>query len=293
VSILADVRPTQVQNHAPWQLDRIDQNSPPLDGAYHFARTGAGVDLYIIDTGIRTTHGDFGGRTRALDLVDPGGSGADCHGHGTHVASLAAGQWSGVAREASIVSVRAVRCDGYGDVALLVSALDTVAKLVIAGKRRAVLNMSIGAAPDQAINAGVAALVRDADVVVIAAAGNEATNACGTRSPAGHPDVITVGAVTRVDRRRFDSNFGACVTIYAPGDGDLGADARGDSLLRLMSGTSMAAPLVAGVAAQLLEEDPNAHAPEIRRRLFDRATQNQMQPDPQAKGARLLFAGAP
>jgi subtilisin family serine protease len=239
-----------------WGLDRIDQRALPLDNLYTRRYTGRGVTVYIVDTGIRYDHTEFGGRAVAgYDAFS--GDGNDCQGHGTHVAGMAAGRTYGVANEASLVSVRVLDCNGSGLTSGVIAGLDWIA----ANRRTpAVVNMSLGGPVVQALDDAVVRLT-SSGTLVVAAAGNEGVDAC-TGSPARVPSALTVGASDNADRRADFSSWGSCVDLFAPGVSVPGPYARSSTDLVLMSGTSTAAPHVAGAAALLLQHYPSlpAHA---------------------------------
>ncbi|MFE3599833.1 S8 family peptidase [Streptomyces sp. NPDC059142] len=235
-----------------WGLDRIDQRNLPLDGQYDVKGTGKGVTAYIVDSGIETAHSEFGGRASVgFDSVGDGRNGQDCNSHGTHVAGTVGGSDYGVAREASLVSVRVLGCDGSGTWAGVIAGFDWVAKNA---EQPAVMNASIGGSRSTAVNAAVNS-VADSGVPPVVAAGNENQNACNV-SPASASKVITVGATDREDRQATFSNWGPCLKLYGPGVDIVSARLGGG--YKSLSGTSMASPHVAGVAALLKEKYPTA-----------------------------------
>ncbi|MFF4267163.1 S8 family serine peptidase [Streptomyces virginiae] len=239
-----------------WGLDRIDQQKLPLDDDFTAVGNGAGVTAYILDTGIDYQHTEFGGpdATRAtfgFDAIDDGRDGQDCQGHGTHVAGTVAGKTYGVARKASLVSVRVLGCDGKGTFSGIIAGLDWVAKNA---KQPAVLNGSLGGDKSDALN-DAANAVTDAGVLPVVAAGNSAKDACGV-SPASAGKVVTVAASNRYDEETSFSNWGQCVTLYAPGEAIVSAKLGGGS--EALDGTSMAAPHVAGVAVLYKAKNPTA-----------------------------------
>jgi subtilisin family serine protease len=251
------VRLDTTQTNAPWGLDRIDQSSLPLNGTFRYGATGGGVKAYVVDSGVRATHTDFGGRVATgFDAGGFGGAGVDCSpiGHGTHVAGTLGGTTYGVAKAVTIVPVRVFGCSTVTTTATIIAGLSWIVQDHLAGQP-AVANLSLGTEViDLALEQAVRAVVADG-VTVVVAAGNAAQDACGI-SPARMPEVITVGASDTGDARAFFSNFGSCVDLYAPGLSIPSTSSSSDTGSRLLSGTSMATPHVAGAVAQLLGEQP-------------------------------------
>ncbi|HEX6042142.1 PKD domain-containing protein [Longimicrobium sp.] len=246
------------QTSAPWGLDRIDQAALPLGGTYTYPSTAALVRVYVLDTGIRLTHTQFGGRaTAGYDAVSPGGSASDCHGHGTHVAGTVGGSTYGVAKGVRLIAVRVLGCDGGGSTSYAIAGLDYVVQQKAANPTVAmVVNMSLGGGASTAMDDAVRRAVA-AGVTVVVAAGNDATNACN-QSPARVPEAITVAASDATDGQASFSNYGTCVDLYAPGVSIASASFSGDAAIVGMSGTSMASPHVAGAAALYLARYPDA-----------------------------------
>jgi subtilisin family serine protease len=254
------------ESAASWGLDRIDQRSATLDGSFQYAGTGQGVTAYILDTGIRFSHADFGGRARTgFDAF--GGDGSDCRGHGTHVAATVGGSVHGVAKAVSLVSVRVLDCSGQGTTSGVVAGLEWV---MAHGSRPAVANLSLSGDADDVLDAAVRATVA-AGIPVVVAAGNDARDAC-RYSPARVTEAMTTGATDPTDVKPYFSNWGACVDWYAPGVSIVSAGNSSDTDIATMSGTSMAAPHSTGVVALQLEAHPAATPAEVRAALSAAAT---------------------
>jgi subtilisin family serine protease len=243
------VHATTEQTGATWGIDRIDQDDLPLNTTYNYSQTGAGVTAYIIDTGIRTTHTQFGTRASSgYDAVD-GGTADDCNGHGTHVAGTVGGSTYGVAKEVTLVAVRVLNCQGSGTWAGVAAGIDWV---TAHHTSRAVANMSLGGGASEMVDTAVANSIA-AGVTYAVAAGNSAANACNY-SPARVPEALTVGATTSSDAQASYSNYGSCVDLYAPGSSITSAWYSTTTATNTISGTSMATPHVTGAAALYLDE---------------------------------------
>jgi subtilisin family serine protease len=240
-----------------WGLDRVD--APGMNGAYTYGTTASDVTAYVIDSGIRTTHTDFGGRaTSGWDFVDGDADADDCSGHGTHVAGTIGGTRYGVAKDVSLVALRVLDCEGAGTYAGIIAAVDWV---TANARKPAVVNLSFGGENFAPLAAAITASIASG-VTYVVAAGNDNADACGF-APASTPAAVTVGATGENDARAPFSNTGPCVDLFAPGVGITSAGIADDSATRTSSGTSMAAPHVTGAAALVLAADPGATPAEV------------------------------
>jgi len=277
--VTADV----TQSNPPWGLDRIDQRNRPLSATYTYNWTGAGVRAYVIDTGILTSHTQFGGR--ASNVFDAfGGNGSDCNGHGTHVAGTIGGSTYGVAKSSLPRGVRVLNCSGSGSNSGVIAGVDWVRQNFIAP---AVANMSLGGGISSTLDTAVNNLA-NAGVPIAVAAGNSNADACGS-SPARAANAITVGATTTADARASFSNFGTCLDIFAPGSGILSAYWTSNTATATLSGTSMASPHVAGAAALYKQANPTASATTVRNALVNNATTNVLSGVGTGSPNRLLY----
>jgi subtilisin family serine protease len=274
-----------VQSSAVWGLDRIDQRYLPLNSSFTYARTGLGVRIYVLDSGIRRTHQQFGGRALAgADFVKDGRGTSDCNGHGTHVAGTAAGTTYGVAKQATLVPVRVLGCDNRGSWSRIIAGIDWV---TANARKPAVVNMSLGGSGSRAVDDAVARSI-NAGVVYTIAAMNDAGDACNY-SPARLPAALTVAASDQSDRRASFTNYGRCVDLYAPGASVLSSFNTSDVATALYWGTSMASPHVAGAAAQYLQAYPGATPAQVSSALIGATTRDRIS-NPGANTAnRLLF----
>ncbi|MGH2749536.1 MAG: S8 family peptidase [Actinomycetota bacterium] len=269
--IEADSRVTisDTQSPATWGLDRIDQRNLPLSNSYTYNATGSGVTAYIIDTGIRFSHAQFGGRAvSGYDSVD-GGSADDCNGHGTHVAGTVGGTTYGVAKSVQLVAVRVLNCQGSGTNSGVIAGVDWVTGNHQAGQP-AVANMSLGGGANSSLDNAVNNSINDG-VTYAVAAGNSNANACNY-SPARVSAAITVGSTTSSDSRSSFSNYGSCLDIFAPGSSITSAWHTSDTATNTISGTSMASPHVAGVAALYLQGSPSATPSTVRNAIVNSGT---------------------
>ncbi|MGW9074828.1 S8 family peptidase [Streptomyces yangpuensis] len=258
-------------NPPSWGLDRIDQRALPLNQSYTYPdKAGEGVTAYIIDTGVRITHQDFGGRASyGFDAIDNDNTAQDGHGHGTHVAGTVAGGAYGVAKKAKIVGVRVLDNNGSGTTAQVVAGIDWVTRNAV---KPAVANMSLGGGADSALDTAVRNSIASG-ITYGVAAGNESTNA-STKSPARVAEAITVGATTNTDAKASYSNYGSVLDLFAPGSSITSAWATGDSATNTISGTSMATPHVVGAAALHLSQNTSSTPAQVRDALVGAATPN-------------------
>lgn len=272
------------QQQPGWQLDRIDQRDNLLDGVWRYDYEGNGTTAYVVDTGIRASHLEFEGRARAgFDAY--GGVALDCNGHGTHVAASIAGKRFGVAKSASVVGVRVLDCDGNGRVSDVIAGLDWV--LATHGSGPAVVNLSFGGTQSSALDAAVERVL-DAGLLVITSAGNSGEDAC-FYSPARVDGVLTIAATDRMDRRPSFSNHGPCVDLFAPGVDVRSAHHRDDTDEAVFTGTSVAAPLAAGVALMALERTPHLGPTELHTEIWRLATSEAVK-SAASPNPNLLFA---
>ncbi|HLT36727.1 MAG TPA: S8 family peptidase, partial [Enhygromyxa sp.] len=260
-----------------WGLDRVDQCGPLLAGpySYNYDYTGAGVNVYVVDSGIDQAHPEFEGRAAiGFDALYKTTKhpkyGRDCDGHGTHVAGTIGAASYGVAKGVNLYGVRVLGCNGSGTWSSVIAGLEWVAEHHVGP---AVVNMSLGGGKSQAVNDAVRELVEQHGVLVVVAAGNNNANACNY-SPASEPTALTVGASDRNDQRASFSNHGTCVDMFAPGVGIASTWLSGGE--RSLNGTSMASPHVAGVAALYLQANPGAEIDELEAALKDRASSGQI-----------------
>lgn len=266
------VRVATTQASAAWNLDRIDQQSLPLLGNFNYFATGSGVTAYVVDTGILTTHSEFGGRAKGgFTAIADGKGTTDCNGHGTHVAGTLGGATYGVAKSVNLVSVRVLDCTGSGTTSAVISGIDWITKNRVLP---AVANLSLGGGLSPALDAAVQTSIASGVTYVIAA-GNGGVDAC-TTSPADVSAAITVGATDSADNRASYSNYGTCVDAFAPGSGITSAWYTGNTTTNTQNGTSMAAPHIAGAAALYLSKTPGATPAQVATALTNNATPNKV-----------------
>ncbi|NUT98530.1 MAG: S8 family peptidase [Saccharothrix sp.] len=252
-----------------WGLDRIDQAALPLDNSYTYPNDGTGVTAYIIDTGIRFSHSDFGGRAvSGRDTVDNDNDATDCNGHGTHVAGTVGGTTYGVAKKVKLVGVRVLNCSGSGTYAGVIAGIDWVTQNAA---KPAVANMSLGGGADATVDQAVRNSIAAGVTYGLAAGNDSGANACNT-SPARTAEAITVGSTTNTDARSSFSNIGTCLDIFAPGSNITSAWYTNDTATNTISGTSMATPHVVGAAAVYLGANPTATPQQVRDALVNGAT---------------------
>ena len=283
------VRALGTQSPTPsWGLDRIDQRNLPLNNSYTYPTTASNVRAYIIDTGIRFTHQDFGGRAvSGRDTVDNDNDASDCNGHGTHVSGTVGGSSYGVAKGVTLVGVRVLNCGGSGSNAGVIAGIDWVTGDHDAGEL-AVANMSLGGSFDQATNDAVTASIADGVSYALAAGNDNGGNACNG-SPASTPNAITVGATQSNDARASYSNIGTCLDIFAPGSSITSAWYTSNTATNTISGTSMASPHVAGVAALILSANPSFTPQQVRDRMVNDATTGVVTSPGSGSPNRLLY----
>jgi subtilisin family serine protease len=273
------------QTGATWGLDRVDQVSLPLDGTYTYDFDGSPVNAYIIDTGIRRTHEEFGGRAvEGFTAIADGRGTDDCHGHGTHVAGTVGSTTWGVAKNVTLWAVRVLACNGSGSNSGVIAGVDWVTANHVSP---AVANMSLGGGASAALDEAVAASVA-AGVTYAVAAGNNNRNACNY-SPARVPTALTVASTTSNDARSSFSNFGVCVDLFAPGSAITSTWNTSDTATHTISGTSMASPHVAGAAALYLHQHPAATPAEVAVGMLAAAVVGKVTNTGSGSPNRLLF----
>jgi subtilisin family serine protease len=278
-----------VQSNAPWGLDRINQRTLPLNGQFSYNRTGSGVRVYVIDTGINIAHTEFSGRASyGYDAVDGSLPAADCNGHGTHVAGTIGGRTYGVAKGVSLIAVRVLSCSGSGSTSGVIAGINWVTN-----QKRAnpsipmVANMSLGGGASSALDTAVRNSI-NYGVTYAIAAGNSNANACNY-SPARVAAALTVGATASNDARASFSNYGSCLDLFAPGVSIRSAWYTSNSAVATLNGTSMATPHVAGVAALYLQGNRSASPATVANALITNSTTGRVTSPGSNSPNRLLF----
>ncbi|ENX49523.1 MULTISPECIES: S8 family peptidase [Acinetobacter] len=273
------------QTNATWGLDRSDQRNLPLNSTYNADGNAQGVPVYVVDTGVLASHQDFTGRVKAgYTAVSDGNGTTDCNGHGTHVAGTIAGTKYGIAKSASIIPVRVLDCNGSGTTSTVIAGLDWVASQ---NPKNAVVNLSLGGGTSTALDDAINRVVNK-DIVVVVAAGNNNADACNY-SPSRVPAAITVGATTNQDQRANYSNYGKCLDVFAPGSNITSDWYSSNTATATASGTSMASPHVAGLAAILRAIYTGENVPQITNRILNKATTNKVTDSQTGSPNRLLY----
>lgn len=288
-----EVHAIATESNATWGLDRVDQRSLPLSTTYVYNADGSGVNAYIIDTGIEFDHVDFGGRAHTgYDAITAGGTAADCHGHGTHVAGTVGGTTYGIAKHVNLYAVRVLDCGGSGSWSQVIAGIDWVT--ANHGSATAVANMSLGGGKSDAVNTAVENSIASGVVYAVAAGNGNIfgipQNACNS-SPASAPSAITTGATTKTDGIASFSNYGTCVDILAPGVSVTSDWYTSTTATNTISGTSMATPHVTGAAAAYLSTDPSATPAQVAAALTSNATPNAISGVNNGTPNRLLYTG--
>ncbi|WP_170288362.1 S8 family serine peptidase [Marilutibacter maris] len=273
------------QTSATWGIDRVDQRDLPLSTTYTYDTNGAGVHAYLIDSGVLGSHTQFAGRMgNGYSTVNDGRGTNDCHGHGSHVAGILGGSTWGVAKGVTLHPVRTYDCHGDTGSGDLIEAIDWV---VANHVKPAVVNMSLYSGEGFAVDTAVNSLI-GAGVVAVAAAGNFNNDACA-QTPARVPDVLTVAASNRSDRRWRYSSWGSCIDLFAPGQDIVSVGISSTTAQATMSGTSMATPHVAGVAALYLSNHPAATPAEVTAAIINGASVGKIS-DTKGSPNRLLYS---
>ncbi len=274
------------QTGATWGIDRLDQKPLPLSTTYTYG-TASGVTAYVLDTGIRISHSDFGGRaTYGWNFINGNADASDCNGHGTHVAGTIGGRTYGVTKDVKLVAVKVLDCTGSGSYSAIMAGVDWVTAHAV---KPAVANMSLGGPVYQALNDAVTRSIASG-VTYAVAAGNDNKNAC-QQSPAVTPNAITVGATDSTDARASFSNYGTCVDIFAPGARVTSDSNSSNTATMMMSGTSMASPHVAGAAALVLGAHPAWTPAQVRDALVTNAGSGLVSSAGAGSPNKLLYTG--
>jgi len=277
---------TDQPNPPSWGQDRVDQQSLPLDQKYSYSTTASNVTAYVVDTGILTTHPDFGGRaTHGRDTVDNDNDATDCNGHGTHVAGTIGGTAHGLAKGVKLVAVRVLNCSGSGTPAGVIAGIDWVTANAV---KPAVANMSLGGGASATLDQAVQRSIASGVTYGVAAGNDYGANACNT-SPARTPEAITVGSTTNTDAKSDFSNIGTCLDIFAPGSGITSTWLNNGT--NTISGTSMATPHVVGAAALYASANPSATPAQVRDALVSAGTKDKVTSPGTGSPNVLLYTG--
>jgi len=288
VTPVIEMKALDEQANATWGLDRVDQRNLPLNTTYVYNQSGSGIDAYIIDTGIYAGHTEFANRiVDGNDQINDGNGWNDCQGHGTHVAGTVGSPTWGVAKSVNLIAVRVLDCNGSGFNSGVIAGVDWAAQRTLSSGTLSVGNMSLGGGFDQASNDAVRRAV-ESGIVMAVAAGNSNNDAC-TISPGSEPAGLTVAATDNRDQRASFSSYGGCVDIHGPGVSVTSTWIGNPSATNTISGTSMATPHLAGIAALYRAANPGASAPDVMRGITAMATPN-IVGDPQGSPNLLAFS---
>lgn len=284
----SEVTLSATQSNATWGLDRVDQRDLPLSDSYTYNTTASNVTAYVIDTGILASHDDFGGRVRSgYSAISDGRGSSDCNGHGTHVAGTVGGSTWGVAKSVNLVAVRVLDCNGSGTMSGVIAGVDWVTSDHAAGSP-AVANMSLGGGASSSLDTAVNNSINDG-ITYVVASGNDNADACNY-SPARVAAAITVNASTSSDARASFSNWGTCTDIFAPGASITSAWHTSNTATNTISGTSMASPHVAGVAALYLSGNTGASPSTVWDAIRDSSTLDKISSAGSGSPNRLVYS---